>query len=345
MGITNTEYFLLFVISYLFVGVLTPIMRRIAIATDVVDRPNSSHKSHKKPVPYLGGVAIIIGVVTVSYSASLFSEFTSSTFWLATSVLGPALLLGLIGLWDDLKNLPPLPRFIAQSVAGIFTASILIVTNNVGNPTGSKIFDSIITIIWVVGICNSINFFDNLDGGAAGTVAISAIALAFLALDGDQYLIAALATVTAGATLGFLVWNKSPAKIYMGDAGALFLGVLLATLTVRFQPTTNTQLGAYLTPVFLLAIPIMDTSVAVVSRLRRHLSPFQGGQDHLSHRLIRSGVSRKQSAFVLWGLSVLFAAIACNISLSSSVSESVLISISGGVWICLFLAFLKSKDS
>ena len=98
MGITNTEYFLLFVISYLFVGVLTPIMRKIAIATDVVDRPNSLHKSHKKPVPYLGGVAIVVGVVAVSYSASLFSNFTSSTFWLATSVLGPAVVLGLIGL-------------------------------------------------------------------------------------------------------------------------------------------------------------------------------------------------------------------------------------------------------
>jgi UDP-GlcNAc:undecaprenyl-phosphate GlcNAc-1-phosphate transferase len=131
----------------------------------------------------------------------------------------------------------------------------------------------------------------------------------------------------------------------MGDAGALFLGVLLATLTVRFQPTTNTQIGAYLTPIFLLAIPIMDTSVAVLSRLRRHLSPFQGGQDHLSHRLIRSGASRKQSAFVLWGLSVLFAAIACYISFDSSVSESVLISISVAVWICFFLAFLNSKDS
>ena len=93
MGVTNSEYFLLFVISYLLVGVLTPVMRKIAIATDVVDRPNSSHKSHKKAVPYLGGVAIIIGVITVSYSASLFSQFTSSTFWLATSVLGPALLL------------------------------------------------------------------------------------------------------------------------------------------------------------------------------------------------------------------------------------------------------------
>ncbi len=97
MGITNTEYFLLFVISYLLVGLLTPVMRKVAIATDVVDRPNSSHKSHKKAVPYLGGVAIIIGVITVSYSASLFSHFTSSTFWLATSVLGPALMLGLIG--------------------------------------------------------------------------------------------------------------------------------------------------------------------------------------------------------------------------------------------------------
>jgi UDP-GlcNAc:undecaprenyl-phosphate GlcNAc-1-phosphate transferase len=293
MGITNTEYFLLFVISYLLVGVLTPVMRRIAIATDVVDRPNSSHKSHKKPVPYLGGVAIIIGVITVSYSASLFSEFTSSTFWLATSVLGPALFLGLIGLWDDIKNLPPLPRFIAQTFAGVFTAIVLIITDNVGNPTGSSIFDSIITVVWIVGICNSINFFDNLDGGAAGTVAISSIALAYLALEGEQYLIAALSVVTAGSTLGFLVWNKSPAKIYMGDAGALFLGVLLATLTVRFEPSTQSQISSYLIPVILIAIPILDTTIAVVSRLRRNLSPFQGGQDHLSHRLIRSGYARK----------------------------------------------------
>jgi UDP-GlcNAc:undecaprenyl-phosphate/decaprenyl-phosphate GlcNAc-1-phosphate transferase len=95
MGITNKEYFLLFVMAYLLVGALTPLMRRIAIATDVIDRPNSSHKSHKQPVPYLGGVAIIIGVIAISYSTSLVSNFTTNTFWLATSVLGPALLLGL----------------------------------------------------------------------------------------------------------------------------------------------------------------------------------------------------------------------------------------------------------
>ena len=345
MGITNTEYFLLFVISYLLVGVLTPVMRKIAIATDVVDRPNSSHKSHKKPVPYLGGVAIIIGVITVSYSASLFSQFTSSTFWLVTSVLGPALLLGLIGLWDDIRNSPPLPRFIAQTFAGVFTASILITTDNIGNPTGSSIFDSIITVVWLVGICNSINFFDNLDGGAAGTVAISSIALAILALNGDQYLIAALSTVTAGATLGFLVWNKSPAKIYMGDAGALFLGVLLATLTVRFEPNTQTQIGSYLIPILLLAIPILDTTVAVFSRVRRHLSPFQGGQDHLSHRLIRAGLSRKQAAFTLWSFSAFFAAVALMISSINMTVENYVSTGAALLWVLLFTLFFKTKDS
>ena len=345
MGITNTEYFLLFVISYLLVGVLTPGMRKIAIATDVLDRPNSSHKSHKKAVPYLGGVAIIIGVITVSYSASLFSQFTSSTFWLATSVLGPALLLGLIGLWDDVRNLPPLPRFIAQSFAGVFTAGILIITDSIGNPTGSSIFDSIITVVWIVGICNSINFFDNLDGGAAGTVAISSIALAYLALNGDQYLIAALSVVTAGSTLGFLVWNKSPAKIYMGDAGALFLGVLLATLTVRFEPTAQTQIGSFLIPVFLLAIPILDTTVAVLSRIRRHLSPFQGGQDHLSHRLIRSGLTRKTSAIVLWSLSGLFAGVSVLLPTASQSSTNYLLIVAGLTWLTLFIAFFRTKDN
>ena len=345
MGITNKEYFLLFVMAYLLVGALTPLMRRIAIATDVIDRPNSSHKSHKQPVPYLGGVAIIIGVIAISYSTSLVSNFTTNTFWLATSVLGPALLLGLIGLWDDLRNLQPLPRFIAQSIAGVFTAGVLVITDNVGNPTGSAVFDSIITVIWVVGICNSINFFDNLDGGAAGTVAISSIALAFLALNGDQYLIAALSTVTAGATLGFLVWNKSPAKIYMGDAGALFLGVLLATLTIRLRPDADTQIGSYLTSIFLLAIPILDTSVAVISRISRHISPFQGGQDHLSHRLVRAGLSRQQVATTLWGLSALYAAVAIFISRPDTSIENYLVCSAGLLWVVLFILFFRTKDT
>jgi UDP-GlcNAc:undecaprenyl-phosphate GlcNAc-1-phosphate transferase len=344
MGISNQEYFLLFALTYFVVGAITPLMRKIAITKNVVDRPNSLHKSHKQPVPYLGGVGIIIGVLSISYSASFFSNFTSTTFWLATSVLGPALVLGIVGLWDDMRNLKPLPRFIAQSLAGIFTAFVLIATDTAGNPTGSLLFDTVFTILWVVGICNAINFFDNLDGGAAGTVAISSIALSYLALNGEQFLIAALAAVTAGATLGFLVWNKSPAKIYMGDAGALFLGVLIATLTIRLHPHSDTQIGSYFTPIFLLAIPILDTTVAVFSRLRRHISPFQGGQDHLSHRLVRAGLSRKQAAITLWGLSGLYSLAAILISRPNVGTENYLVGSAGLLWLILFIRFLKTRD-
>lgn len=344
MEISNQEYFSLFTLSYVLVGVLTPIMRKIAILSNIVDKPNSIHKSHKQPVPYLGGVAIIVGILTVSYSVSIFSNFTSKTFWLATSVLGPALILGLIGLWDDMKNLKPLPRFLAQSSAGIFTATLLIITNTVGNPTSSPFFDSVFTILWVVGICNAINFFDNIDGGAAGTVAISSLALAYLALNSNQFLIASLAVVTAGATLGFLVWNKSPAKIYMGDAGALFLGVLLATLTIRLKPDAPSEIGSFLTPVFLIAVPILDTSIAVISRLRRHVSPFQGGQDHLSHRLIRNGVSRKFTALLLWALSGFFAVLAILINVGTFLEPNFLVILGSLVWILLFMVFLRTKD-
>jgi UDP-GlcNAc:undecaprenyl-phosphate GlcNAc-1-phosphate transferase len=344
MAISNQEYFLLFALTYLLVGAITPLMRKIAVVTNVVDLPNSLHKSHKQPVPYLGGVAIIIGVLVVSYSSLLFSNYTLNTFWLASSVLVPAVILGLIGLCDDVKSLKPLPRFIAQSIAGIFTAIILIATDTMGNPTGSTLFDSLFTILWVVGICNAINFFDNLDGGAAGTIAISAVTLAYLSLNGDQFLIAALATVTAGATLGFLVWNKSPAKVYMGDAGALFLGFLIAVLTIRLDPDVSSQISSHLVPIFLLAIPILDTCVAVLSRLRRHVSPFQGGQDHLSHRLIRAGLSRRQSAVTLWGLTAIFAFFVTLINQPTLLIQNYVAITAGVFWALLFILFFRTND-
>ena len=344
MVISQVDYFLLFVISYALVGLLTPIMRKIALAQGVLDLPNSAHKSHKNPVPYLGGVAIIIGVVTVSYIALISKEFIWSNFWLATSVLGPAVAMGLVGLWDDLKNLNPLPRFIGQSIAGLVIAFILILNDNIGNPTGITVLDAVATILWIVGICNSINFFDNLDGGAAGTVAVAAISLAYLAITGDQYFIAALSLVVAGSTLGFLIWNRAPARIYMGDAGALFLGVLIGTLTIRFKPSTDYSITSFAIPVLLLAIPILDTTVAVFSRLRRKVSPFQGGQDHLSHRLVRAGLSRKISAITLWSLTGLFSFFAILISMPNVRNEVIIVAVASGIWLLLFSYFFRTKD-
>jgi UDP-GlcNAc:undecaprenyl-phosphate GlcNAc-1-phosphate transferase len=344
MQISDIQYFTLFVVTYSIVGLLTPIMRKVAISKQILDTPTSAHKSHVQAVPYLGGVAILIGVVLVSYTALIFNGLTSDNFWLATSVLAPAVAMGLVGLWDDLKNLPPLPRLIGQSIAGLVVAALLIISKNVANPTGSTYIDVIITAIWVVGICNSINFFDNLDGGAAGTGAISAIFLTYLALSNGQSFIAALSVVVAGGTLGFLIWNKTPARIYMGDAGALFLGVLLATLTIRLNPDTQTLFASFATPILLLAIPILDTCVAVFSRLRRGISPLQGGKDHLSHRLIRLGISRKLTAISLWILSIVFGLFAVIISLVSEQYEVNFVLLSILFWLLLFIGFLRTDD-
>jgi UDP-GlcNAc:undecaprenyl-phosphate GlcNAc-1-phosphate transferase len=259
-------------------------------------------------------------------------------------VLAPAAVLGVVGLIDDLRNLRPAPRFIIQTIAGVFTAWLLVSNETVGNPTGSKVMDYIVTIVWIVGICNSINFFDNLDGGAAGTVAVSSIALFVLAFNGHQILIAALASVTAGATIGFLLWNKSPARIYMGDAGALFLGILIATLTIRLKPDAETEWTSLATPVLLLAVPILDTTVAVTSRLRRGVSPFQGGHDHLSHRLIRGGMSRRRAALSLWALSGLFALGSLLITTTSKTTEQVVTGFGIALWAFLVGGFSRTSD-
>ena len=345
MTISDFQYFLLFVLTFAFVGFLTPVMRKVAITNKIYDNPNSAHKTHKEPVPYLGGVAIIIGVVLVSYGVAIADGFTGKNYLLMTSVLAPAIVLGGIGLWDDMRNLRPAPRLAIQTVAGLFTAWILISQNTVGTPTESTILDALITSIWIVGICNSINFFDNLDGGAAGTVAVTSIALFVLGFQGQQFLIAALSAVTAGATIGFLLWNKSPARIYMGDAGALFLGILIATLTIRLQPDTEVMWTSLATPVLLLAIPILDTSVAVLSRIKRRISPLQGGHDHLSHRLVRGGMSRKSAAILLWTLSGFFALCAIAIPRTSENLEQIIVAVAALVWAVLFIKFFQSKDA
>ena len=345
MSITSIQFVILGVSAFVLAGLLTWPVRALAIKLSVMDLPNMERKTQKEPVPYLGGVAIALSIIIVTYGAIYYSDYTKTTFPLITYALLPAAVLGLMGLIDDIKGLPALPRLIAQTTVAILVALFLLNRDLQVFSFGSQLANDVIVVVWIVAICNSINFFDNLDGGAAGTVAVSSIALAVLALSGDQSLIAALATVTACATLGFLIWNKSPARIYMGDAGALFLGVLLATLTIRLNPDTQTQIGSYFTPIFLLAVPILDTTVAVLSRIKRHISPFQGGQDHLSHRLIRAGLTRRKAAVSLWTLSALFAAVAILISKVSEMVEIGLITGSALLWTLLFVLFFKSKDA
>ena len=339
-----SEYVVLFAASLSAVGLLTPVVRKFAIRLNVVDSPSESHKTHKQPVPYLGGVAIVLGVCLVTYPAILQSE-QRDVIGLASTVLIPAILIGVIGLVDDVKKLQPWPRFIAQNLVGLVIAGILILTDTLGTPSGNAIVDILLTIFWIVGITNSINFFDNVDGGASGTIAISSFFLFLLAFQSGQYSIAALSLVLSGATVGFLLWNRPPARIYMGDAGALFLGLLIATLTLRFDPNPIFLSASFSIPILLLAVPILDTTVAVTSRLRRGISPFQGGQDHLSHRLMRSGMNKRQAVLSLWLMSIFFCCIAVGISNARYTLERVLTVFAGTLWLLLFFLFSRTRDS
>jgi UDP-GlcNAc:undecaprenyl-phosphate GlcNAc-1-phosphate transferase len=341
MEFSVLQFLFLGVLTFIFVGVLTPLMRKLALQIGAVDAPNLARKVQKEPVPYLGGVAIAIGVVAASYGSLLAVDFTMETFRLASFVLVPAIAISAMGLIDDLRGLAPWPRLIAQTVTGIIVAIILTATDTMGVAFNNTFLNYAISVLWIVGVCNSINFFDNLDGGAAGTVAVISIFLFFIAYDRQQVLVSALAIVTAGATAGFLIWNRAPAKIYMGDAGALFLGIIISVLTIRLSPGVVPQVKSFAIPLALMAVPILDTTVAVTSRIYRGISPFQGGTDHLSHRLVRAGLSRRVTAFTLWALAAFYGALALAIYLWPDTAGYQLMAISAAAWILKLIYFLR----
>jgi UDP-GlcNAc:undecaprenyl-phosphate GlcNAc-1-phosphate transferase len=327
--------------GFVLAGFLTWPIRRVAIAIGAMDKPNLDRKTQKEPVPYLGGLAIAISVVVLTFAAVIRSDNTQTTFPLAATLLFPAIFLGLMGLIDDLASLNPLPRLIIQTVMAIAVSVFLIKSDTVGITLDGTFLDEVVMTIWIIGICNSINFFDNLDGGAAGTVAVSTIGIALIALGEGQELIAALSIVTAGSTIGFLMWNKSPAKIYMGDAGALFLGVVVSVLTIRLNPGIAPKWNSISLLPMLLAVPILDTCVAVFSRINRGISPFTGGKDHLSHRLMRKGLSKQGTAFALWGAQAAFVASALAVYQWTTAVGTPLIIATGLVWLAAFMWFWR----
>jgi UDP-GlcNAc:undecaprenyl-phosphate GlcNAc-1-phosphate transferase len=341
VSIQPTEYLLLGIAGFVLAGFLTWPVRKVAIAIGAMDKPNLERKSQKEPVPYLGGLAIAISVVVLTFAAVIRSDNTQTTFPLAATLLFPAIFLGLMGLIDDLASLNPLPRLIIQSVMAIAVAVFLIQSETVGITLDGTFIDEVVMTIWIIGICNSINFFDNLDGGAAGTVAVSAIGIALIALGEGQELIAALSIVTAGSTIGFLMWNRPPAKIYMGDAGALFLGVIVSVLTIRLNPGIAPKWNSISLLPMLLAVPILDTCVAVFSRLYRGISPFTGGKDHLSHRLMRKGLNKQSTAFALWGAQAVFVCAALAVYQWTAAIGTQLIIATGVAWVVAFVWFWR----
>jgi UDP-GlcNAc:undecaprenyl-phosphate GlcNAc-1-phosphate transferase len=354
MIISSTQFAILGIAAFALTGLLTWPLRALAIRLGAMDAPNMARKTQAEPVPYLGGVAIALGISIITLGAvfvgadNFAGENNDQLTDLALTVLLPALVLGAMGLLDDLHSLSPWPRLITQTLIGTVVAFVVVQNGTIGTPFGDSNsgswINTAVTIFWIVGICNSINFFDNLDGAASGAVAIAALGIFVIAFDRGQELVSALSIVTAGATLGFLMWNKSPAKIYMGDAGALFLGIIISVATIRLNPGVTPTWHSLAIPLMLLAVPLLDTCVAVFSRLARGLSPLTGGKDHLSHRLVRGGLTRPMAAISLWSASGMCAHFALGVYFFADSLGSILIGIFAAVWLLAFVLFLRTPS-
>jgi UDP-GlcNAc:undecaprenyl-phosphate GlcNAc-1-phosphate transferase len=301
-----------FALSFLLSLTIVGVMRKIAIRFNVMDAPDSSRKLQANPVPYLGGVGLILafliclslGYLTLSPSDSLIIE--------SISLLAPCLLMGLVGLWDDLRNLSAHFRLMVQVVLGLICSIFITFGSTSGNATSNETINILITILWLVGITNAVNFFDNYDGGAAIATSIAAFGMFVYSILTGQLYISAVSVVLIGALLGFFFWNRKPARVYMGDAGALFVGLLLACLAVRIDPVAPSKIVSLSVPIFFLALPILDTITVVISRLRRGRSPLQGGLDHLSHRLANASMKPRKiiTTFAIVGFQFQMMAIA-----------------------------------
>lgn len=273
-----------FVVAGLVSLVLTPLAIRSALWLGVLDRPGE-HKSHLTPTPYLGGVAIVLAVtLSIAFAAVVRGE-ASATLSQLLGILAIALGMAAMGLVDDLRGLPVVLRFGVQLLAGIG----LWLLDVRADLTGEPFIDLPLTVVWTVGVTNAMNLLDNMDGLSASTATIASLWFGAIALINGQFLVAALAFAVAGAAAGFLRDNRPPARIHMGDAGSLFLGVMLAALGMLLSIDRGMLVTAAI-PVLILTVPVLDTALVTVARIRHGISPFQGGRDHTSHRLVRIGL-------------------------------------------------------
>lgn len=281
----------IFVMALSFALASTPVVRRFAQRVGFLDKP-AARKLQKHPIPLMGGVAIYAGFLI---SLVLFGRHYLPEL---AGILGGATLLSLLGLWDDRVELPAAVKLLGQIAA---TAGLILTKARIQLGWLPDWTNIVLTVLWVVGISNAINFLDNMDGLAGGISAVAAAYFMVIAAMNGQYLVSSLAAAVFGACLGFLVFNSRPASIFMGDAGSLFLGFVLAVIGIKLRFPANINTITWMVPVLVMGVPIFDTALVIVSRSRRGVNPFTtAGKDHTSHRLVRLGFTQREAVFALY---------------------------------------------
>lgn len=269
---------------------LTPLCIRLAHRFRLVDEPFSApHKAHKEPAAKAGGIAIL----TVMALATLWNGGFSSPE--ITAILSASAIIFLFGLWDDAQGLNAGWKLTGQALG----AAVLLWQGIQIQMFASPVLDIAVTLLWIVGVTNAFNLVDSMDGLAVGLAAIAAVFFLLVTIDSNEPGLALLSALALGACIGLFYFNATPARTFLGDSGAQFLGFLLATIAMAYTPRGFPQPSSWFVPILLLSVPIFDTTFVAFSRLRRGLPFYKAGLDHSYHRLTQLGLSSNQSVVVM----------------------------------------------
>lgn len=306
-----------FVVAALIAFATTPFVIRIAPKIGAMDIPKDDRRVHKDPMPLIGGVAMYLAIAVGMF------VFLPKTRDFVTIFAGATIIL-FSGLKDDMVGTTPKEKLFHQLLAAAIViwggVQIDFVTNPFadGNPILHLSWIGIpLTLFWIVGITNTLNLIDGLDGLAGGVALISALSFTFVALKLEMDQIAILAALVSGACLGFLPFNFNPAKIFMGDTGALFLGFMLAVISIEGVMKSVATI-AMLVPIIILGVPIFDTTFAIFRRLLSGQSIMAADKSHLHHRLLERGFSQRKTVLILYGISGVFGLFAVLVSKANS---------------------------
>lgn len=310
------NYIWAFLIALFVALIATPAVIVLAAKTGAMDAPDA-RKVHKGPMPRIGGLAIYCGFMAAILAMLNFADLTQE---IANGVIG--LLLGgtlivIIGLIDDYKNLPAKVKLLGQILAACVVVYFDVCIDVITDPFGDYLYLEYLavpaTVFWIVGLTNTVNLIDGLDGLAAGVSTIASITIMLVALQEDVMIVALFTAALAGAALGFLRYNFNPAKIFMGDTGSMFLGFILAGISV-IGAVKCTATIALIVPILALGLPIMDTTFAIIRRYRGGVPIFKPDKGHLHHRLLDLGFSQRQAVLLMYVISALLglSAVALN---------------------------------
>lgn len=309
--------------------VLTPLAKKLAHKIGAIDVPKDDRRVHKTPIPRLGGLAIYLATFITIFVFGLMGEVTMDSSIVAIFI--GASIIVVMGMVDDTKPLSAKVKLVGQIIAALVLVKGGIRIEVFSNPfiegynvTSLGVFSIPVTVIWIVGITNTLNLIDGLDGLAAGVGAIASLSLFFVAanfvnISPFYYVVMFIAVVLSGAAVGFLPYNFNPAKIFMGDTGSLFLGYMFAVLSVRGVMKGVTTLS-FVLPIVILGLPIFDTAFAIVRRSLKGQPIMQADKGHVHHRFLRLGYTQKQTVLTMYLICVALGMIAFLLSNMTSIN-------------------------